>query len=384
MTDKTDATATDAAAFFAPLLSDWQPAADQSSYADYTASDLMTATGTAVNADGKISLSFAMTHRMALAVIEMPKTHYTFVDNVFPDYEAETPVQFISEAKPLSMDGGTHRYLVNPSQSAPTITGSYDDGPKEFNIKPSVAQGSYKTYKVDGGETIKKIHNLQIGDYILADGSLVGKDNLTEDRKASAIAVVFHVGQHVNDGSDYSATGIGRKQCHGYAVALKDATSNYCKWGVYGTELGCCPTDAAGNKQNNYNNPDIDWCGYAWTQKIITVAGGKGNLNASDQAGYPATYYAVVAYETGCKAPTNSSGWFLPSIGQMWNIYQNRSSLFNGKAVVTSLKPDWYWSSSESYGSPANRALYVNVDLGDVSDGIKGGMISYVRPVLAF
>ena len=107
-------------------------------------------------------------------------------------------------------------------------------------------------------------------------------------------------------------------------------------------------------------------------------------MNASDQAGYPATYYAVVAYETGCKAPTNSSGWFLPSIGQMWNIYQNRSSLFNGKAVVTSLKPDWYWSSSESYGSPANRALYVNVDLGDVSDGIKGGMISYVRPVLAF
>lgn len=67
----TDAT-TDDATFFAPLISDWQPKADQSDYADYTASDLMTAIGTASYADGKLSLSFPMTHRMAMAVIEMP------------------------------------------------------------------------------------------------------------------------------------------------------------------------------------------------------------------------------------------------------------------------------------------------------------------------
>lgn len=48
MKDQTDASATDDAAFFAPLVSTWQPQADQSKYAEgYTASDLMTATGTA-------------------------------------------------------------------------------------------------------------------------------------------------------------------------------------------------------------------------------------------------------------------------------------------------------------------------------------------------
>lgn len=115
------------------------------------------------------------------------------------------------------------------------------------------------------------------------------------------------------------------------------------------------------------------------------AARGKDNLNASDQAGYPATYYAVVAYETGCNAPTNSSGWFLPSIGQMWNIYQNRSSLFNGKAVVTSLKDDWYWSSSERYIEPATDALFVRVSVGRVNSGSKDdNMYKYVRPVLAF
>ena len=153
-------------------------------------------------------------------------------------------------------------------------------------------------------------------------------------------------------------------------------------WGFSGTELCCCPTDG-GNKQDNYSTPDIDWSGYAWTQKIITAAGGKENLNATE-SGYPATYYAVVDYETKVKAPTNSSGWFLPSIGQMWNVYQNRTSLFDGKTGVSGLQWDWYWSSSESYYDPASDALYVYVYYGDVSYNRKDHRDCYVRPVLAF
>lgn len=249
------------------------------------------------------------------------------------------------------------------------------------------------TITYDGTETEAKFGDYYYADGTWSDGGLrklyadgtmewISPRPQPEDDK-TCIAIVFHAGQHPADQSDYTETGIGRAQCHGYAVALTEATSGYCMWGVYGKELGCYPTDGGGNKLNNYSNPDIDWNGYAWTQKIITAAGGKGNLNASDQAGYPATYYAVVAYETGCNAPSNSSGWFLPSIGQMWNIYQNCSSLFNGKAVVTSLKSDWYWSSSEDYRNPVYRALCVSV--GDGLDGsIKRGSYSYVRPVLAF
>ena len=155
-------------------------------------------------------------------------------------------------------------------------------------------------------------------------------------------------------------------------------------WGFSGTELGCCPTDG-GNKQNNYSTPDIDWSGYAWTQKIITAAGGKENLNATAQSGYPATYYAVVDYENNkAQAPANSSGWFLPSIGQMWNVYQNRTSLFDGKTGVSVLQRDWYWSSSEYYDNPARNALYVYVNNGSVLNYLKSYSNSYVRPVLAF
>ena len=143
--------------------------------------------------------------------------------------------------------------------------------------------------------------------------------------------------------------------------------------------------DGSGNKQNNYSTPDIDWSGYAWTQKIITAAGGKEKLNATEQSGYPATYYAVVDYENNkAQAPANSSGWFLPSIGQMWNVYQNRTSLFDGKTGVSVLQRDWYWSSSEIYSYPAYRALFVSVSDGNVDSYSKDSSDSYVRPVLAF
>jgi hypothetical protein len=58
--------------------------------------------------------------------------------------------------------------------------------------------------------------------------------------------------------------------------------------------------------------------------------------------------------------------------------------LFEGKTVVSGLKSDWYWSSSEFYRYPARDALYVNVSDGSVDYNVKNYMSSYVRPVLAF
>ena len=373
--------------FFATLINDWQPEADQSDYTQgYTASDLMTAGGSTTGTGNTIHLSFAMKHRMALAVIEMPKTVYKFIDANVPDYTVGAEATFTGTAKPLRMADGTYRYLVHSSM--PTIEGCYDGGNREFTITTSASHpivGEYKRYKVDGAQAMEKNYNLQMGDYLCknSDGNwyiIPGEEMPNEE----CIAIVFHAGHHENDASDYSATGIGQQKCHGYAVALQDATNGYCQWGVYGTELGCCPTDGSGNIQNNYSTPDIDWSGYAWTQKIIAAAGGTGNLNAAEDSGYPATYYAVVDYASKVPSPANSSGWFLPSIGQMWNVYQNRTSLFDGKTVVSGLKSDWYWSSSEHYGYPAYGALCVGVGGGFVDYFSKNDSYSYVRPVLAF
>lgn len=177
--------------FFATLINDWRQEADQSDYTQgYTASDLMTATGSGSKADGKLSLSFSMTHRMALAVVEMPKTVYKFTDTSIPDYVIATTADFSGEAKPCRNTDGTYRYFVRPGQgNTVTLTGSYADGKKEFFITPNnISVSSYKTYKVDGAPTIDKDHNLQVGDYLLADGNIVGRDQAAGRRTVRTLS----------------------------------------------------------------------------------------------------------------------------------------------------------------------------------------------------
>lgn len=269
---------------------------------------------------------------------------------------------------------------------------------KEENTETSTDEGTDgggETITYDGTETEPKIGDYYYSDGTWSDGGLrkLYADGTMEwaepqpqpENGKDVIAIVFHAGHHENDASDYTNTDIGQQKCHGYAVALQDAANGYCQWGDYGTALGCCPTDGSGNKQDNFSTPDIDWSGYAWTQKIITFVGGKEYLNATDPSGYPATYYAVVYYENNkAQAPDNSSGWFLPSIGQMWNVYQNRTSLFDGKTGVSGLRSVLYWSSSEYYNDPGRNALYVSVVYDRVGTDSKSYGCSHVRPVLAF
>ena len=178
--------------FFAPLVSAWQPQDDQSTHAAYTASDLMTAEGSATTGeDNTLHLSFTMNHRMALAVIEMPNTvKYKFTDERIPDYAVSPATTFSGIAQPLRVNDGTYRYLVNHATPAPTIEGRYDEGSKEFTITPSgLSTGSYKRYKVDGAVTTVKDYTMQRGDYLLADGNLLPKGTtLTEEQKAEPFA----------------------------------------------------------------------------------------------------------------------------------------------------------------------------------------------------
>ena len=144
MADKVDANASDDAGFFAPLINDWQPQANQSDYkTGYAASDLMTASGSVSgrNAAGNRTLTFAMTHRMAMVVVDMPRA-------------AASSVRFDAAACPSVFPDGSYRYLFKPA-SGVKLSASYNDGQiHEFDIDvaaSALASGSYKTYKVDGG-----------------------------------------------------------------------------------------------------------------------------------------------------------------------------------------------------------------------------------------
>lgn len=243
MKDKITPSATDDAHFFASLIKDWQPKADQSNYKDgYTASDLMIAKGSLSekNDDGKRTLTFSMTHRMAMAVIEMPKTVYQFTNKTggkIPDYTVATSADF-GENKPYSPASGIYRYIVRSSaqQDAPTLIGSYANGKKEFTITPTgIVENNYKTYKVDGAKPIENNYELKIGDFLMKDGTLLPQNtSLSPEQKANVAAIVFWTPSETNSSGRTTPANLADDKVmkakfpnctHGLAVSLKDVGS---------------------------------------------------------------------------------------------------------------------------------------------------------------
>lgn len=375
MDGKITASATNADGFFAPLVSSWQPAADQSTYADYTASDLMTAAGTATKANGTLSLSFSMTHRMAMAVIEMPKTLYKFTDNTdIPDCTVTSSADFAdSDAKPCRMADGTYRCIVNPASTTATrITGSYADGKREFTFTTNGITGSYyKTYKIDGAPQTEKQATLQMGDYFCKDSDnnwYIIPQEATPD--GNVIGIVFYVGQNDNDGADYSATGIGQQKCHGYAVALTDVHND-------DTDRLCWENGPQNECDEKVGTNGGSWNGYSYSLKFHEFVNNNegwemkhfpaalacetyGN-RTTDRDGNPAD--GKYDWQKPLAAPSNTCGWFLPAQSQLAYLYQNSSVLSPRMDVVKSSVPadciyrdkiKWfstsgrYWSSTEA------------------------------------
>lgn len=425
MAGKTDAAATtDDAAFFAPLISGWQPAEDQSDYATgYTASDLMTAQGNATTSGGIVQLSFPMTHRMALAVIKMPKTVYHFTNTTgeaIPNYTVTEPVDFTA-AKPYRPTPGTYRYLVNPSSTAITLIGSYDDDPKGFTVTLSgISSGNYKTYKVDGSSEENINHLLQVGDFLMQDGKLVSKDvTLTEEQKANVAAIVFWspaetdpVGRNTPARlADDKIMAADYPFCtHGLAVALKDFAmvqwQNRDRWEYvrdfqYSNSFthplkSDFVSIATGSGRTDNANRIL---GYQNTQVLLAYNKYCAENNKSDNIVNPAA--ALTEYVATNSAPKCSTGWFLPSakelnvlcykdVDDIWNATgtQTRDIVTNSFFIAggEGFKTIKYWSSSESVYNRYSlyyNAVSVAMSSGWITSDLKSNTY-WLRAVCAF
>lgn len=402
------------AEFFKPLIDGWQPGDDQSTHAAYTASDLMTAGGSTTGTGNTIHLSFAMKHRMALAVIEMPKTVYKFIDANVPDYTVGAEATFTGTAKPLRMADGTYRYLVHSSM--PTIEGCYDGGNREFTITTSASHpvvGEYKRYKVDGAaETIKNVTYAEsgiarIGDFYCTKdngttGYLIPKEaDETTVQAAKVVGIVFQTDKSRIGAKEKEKLG-GEGNVHGLVMAVKNIATRQA-WGLFGMDEGLttCRT-----KADNYN----DISGYGNCEHI--------RANRGSFANYPA-FKAAYDYNTTCPVPATTTGWYLPASGQWWDILQNLGGCtalakpdeqassqdddfgWSGQGdvpaalnawmekIATDSKDNfrsgrWFWSSSE-YSEFFARYWYVqsNGRVGCYWDRKDGSSVG-VRPVLAF
>jgi hypothetical protein len=381
---KYDATKTTAETFFGTLISSWTPATDQSTQANYTAQDLMVSMAT-VNATTHAA-SFAMSHQMAFVEMDLPQYHYTY--NGADTYR----FTFDNANKPFNTAAGKYRFLVKPSSTL-SITGNNQynstdvSKTKRWQITgtaPVVAK--YKIYKYKGASAFLSetkrdfcFGTANIGDYLYSDGTT----GTTKDGK-TVVGIVFS--------NQLSSAEYTKGYTHGYALALQDVSTSTMKYKATNSDAGLTKVQTFSAYYNDIN------AGYYGT---FTLHYDKSN------ATYPA-WQAANNYNVNVSGFTNS-GWYLPSMGQWWDVCANLGSvdlrteqasttsagnIYTGGKATTNVNNaikaaggtalntnDYYWSASEYYSSDAvNVRFYSNVRV----DSSGKTYTSCVRAVLAF
>ena len=226
-----------------------------------------------------------------------------------------------------------------------------------------VADGT--TYTLKSDLLIKySLADARVGDFYCknssGEGYLIPGDiaQLTEERQAACIGIVYS--------TDVNRIGKAAKEVltdkgitpHGLVMALTNA-SNSCNWGKVRNDENSNGSEGEPFKENTdkvykmYKNVD----GYGETHWIIDTYGRDGNtaLKNTYTAFYHASLYGTAESSTGkYAAPSNTTGWFIPGMGQWWDILSNL-----GKIDLTNYRDD---TDSYTYISGAAPIAVANMN----------------------
>lgn len=311
-------------AFFAEMISEWVPAADQSTPEKFAAAALMTATGKTIATDESATLVLQFTPRTALVGITFPQTVYKFTNTPsIPDYTVPASNIVFDGFTPSILDNEVYLYQVNPNSDS-EIKGSYGDGETWTFAGADSEAGRLTLHAVGSGDTEKQ-HTLQVGDFFLADGNLLSKD--TEAATVAAAPVVGIVYQiDPNRISDAEKEALGGK-VHGQVISsqmLISSTQNPLKWCTYGgqgdrdeSSIGLKPIpDLNSDHATNVKLADAAIDGYYYTTQILTQ-------RADDLEKFYPLFCEIQNFATLAGGPVsgiNATGWYLPAIGQWFDV----------------------------------------------------------------
>ena len=293
-----------------------------------------------------------------LTIRGMKYPNYFKWNESLPQY-TEAPITLTGE------DDGTATLYALPTppivtEAGITLTVTYDGviytktfAGKEFKENSNITLAAPS---LEGGWTEAVTEyaaaDLKMGDYLYSDGTTsdgglrklfpdgtveTATEAVAPEAGKTVIGIVFHAGRHATDASDYTRplTAGGPTlagEVRGYAVALTHANNgdyDAANW-VKG------PNGESGFSVGTSTDED-DWNGYANCRAIhdyVTAHAGEGWEMRHFQAAWACETYGnrsldydgnpTSAYEwqAPLKAPAGTSGWFLPSCGQLWYIAQ--------------------------------------------------------------
>ena len=271
--------------------------------------------------------------------------------------------------------------------------------------------------------------DLKMGDYLYSDGTTsdgglrklypdgtveTATEAVAPEAGKTVIGIVFHAGRHATDASDYTKplnaggpTLAG--EVRGYAVAITDA----CLYDVWngGVLWATKPNDKFDfafviDVSDNLD----DWNGYANCQVMhdyVTAHAGEdwemrhfqaawscetyGNRTL-DYEGNPTSDYE---WQAPLRAPAGTSGWFLPSCGQLWYMmpYQDylKSRFMAAKEVSAAELQEYvkeffsqsYWSSTKD-GYYSAQAMVVDFENRDRYGTTRNNKYLVSRAVIVF
>ncbi len=400
-----DLSASEESGFFQTMISGWTPDNSQSDDA-YTSQDLMTGTGTLSErqSDGFRLLTVSLTHRMALVVIEFPHTRYQLdVDPKYAWFINGPEAAFTSFSPYREKDSndkgtGSYRYLVKPGNSGgSTLSGSYtatNGVTKNWEFTPTaITAGKYRTYKVDGGKTTIE-HPLQVGDFYLNDGSLIGKDNsLSAAQKTACLGIVYTLQDIRKDNCGLLDSKFPRGT-HGLVVAKRHQGS--------GDKSVWSGGDLANSLSSVWPDKPKDYEGLTDTDKM------QGYINTVFLQKYSSGQLALTllaSYRNNNVAPASSSDWYCPSHLEIRIMCRGEEevnvagtvtrrdilSTQLGKCSGDALNSGGgrrYWVSSQSGGNSWLMAFLTYASDGHYAGNIyltsKGHRYSHLRFILAF
>lgn len=301
--------------------------AGQSTLADYQAADLMTASVTAAEVTRGQNINFKFAHQMSMIEIKVPIRAY----KTSGGYEYSAPLglkvkigdkegfSLCTFGKETTGDAGSevtkgiYRCIVAPSETALNVEGEFQDGsvPVYFPAAGGAAlsvtpkAGEYKgiDVKYDYG-TYSAKRELEVGDYYYADGSIYPK-KLGNAPKTGCVGIIFS--------TETSVTDQANNWSHGYVVSLFDTDDINTKYSWSMVNEDITGLNLYEKTVDSFTSAFADYDGYSATQAILAAPS------------YSAAAYAAVnaAVTYGKEIPSSTSGWYLPSIGQVALIINN-------------------------------------------------------------
>lgn len=320
------------------IIGKFTPLQDQSTQANYTASDLMTGAGTVSDAGTDApKLTLALKHRMSLIVVDIKSNSYVTSGG----YQYTEPIDGLSLLITVGSTGvsteklyhsstSMYRYLI-PAGIAISVSVGYNAGKDNtaYSYATSIgqtAEGKYHLINMQRGENI--VRNLKVGDFYYQDGSILpGEAAFYNLASNPCIGIVFKVGAGNKDNiSNYDGK---LTAIHGYVVSLDQASRSW------------------GDKSKGWTGTSwYEYWAYPYTKLLLE--------GMAQGYSFPGCQWCV----EHTPVPTGvTSGWHFPSYNPVIDFVDNATNLntYLNKVGGTSISGD-YLTATES-SDRANKFL---------------------------